>query len=97
MSVTLPVDQLTSPGVQRKINKNCKTKPSATGGVWLFSRLVQSIQESISIADRSKPSSGTADVEAGSYRRGGCADRMFGCQWLFQGSRIAACYWKLLS
>lgn len=37
-----------------KINKNCKTKPSAVGGVWLFSWLVWSFQESTAVSDWSK-------------------------------------------
>lgn len=80
-----------------KINKNCKTKPSATGGVWLFSWLVWSFQESISAAGQSKTPPGTVDTvdavdaEAGSDPRGGRADWKFKRRWLFLGSRIAAC------
>lgn len=68
-----------------KINKNRKTKPSAAGGVWLLSWLVWSFEESISVSEQSRLSSGTTDPETGSNSRGAFADPEFGYQGVFSG------------
>lgn len=75
-----------------KINKNCKTKPSAPGGVWLFSWLVWSFQKSILVSDPSKSSSGTAEERQAVAAGEVVLTESWGVSGFPWGARIPACY-----